>query len=517
MVSGVEPMNSAYQWLVEVHQANPYLIKALLTGLLVTTVCSVIGCYIVLRRTSFLADALSHSMLAGVVGGYLVMKILFNEDAHALGMLVGSIASGIFTVAIIGYVSRKSRVKDDAVIGVVYTGIFALGGVLASRFSEYVHVDVYHFVIGSILGVSDSDLIMMAVVAIVVLTFVILAFRQLQLISFDRVMAASIGINVVLIDYMLTTCTAMVVVTGVQVVGIIQVVGLLIAPGATAYLLCDRLKNMIWVAILFGWSGFLIGYYLSEQLNVSPGGMIVVVSTGQFLLVFLIAPRYGLLAGLQRRLRAIPQQLIEDVLGVILRSENEQTTAVAIAQRIEYKIDRIRKAVTSLTRQEMLQVDDDIISLTDQGRQHARRLLRAHRLWESYLQHLGVAEDELHERAHVLEHVHDEDAVDYLDDKLGHPLVDPHGAEIPEDFVHLVPDEEVRVAILREGHRGEIVRVMGANIGGLEVGMQLVVGPREDDSQMWVVTVMDENSMQGVVRLNHAQADSIIVKLQSSD
>jgi len=352
------------------------------------------------------------------------------------------------------------------------------------------------------------------VITIIVLAFVILSFRPLQLISFDRVMAASIGVNVLLFDYMLTTCTAMVVVTGVQVVGIIQVVGLLIAPGATAYLLCDRLKNMIWVSILFGWSGFLIGYYLSEQLNVSPGGMIVVVSTGQFLLIFLVAPRYGLLAGLQRRLRAIPQQLIEDILGVILRSENEQATAAGIAQRIEYRVERIRKAVQSLTRQEMLQVDGDIISLTDEGRQHARRLLRSHRLWESYLQHLGVAEEELHDRAHVLEHVHDEDAVDYLDDKLGHPLIDPHGAEIPEDFVHLVPGEEVRVAILRAGHRGEVVRVIGTNSGGLEVGMQLVVGPREDDSQMWVVSVIDQDSMRGVVRLNHAQADSVIVKLQ---
>ena len=510
-------MNSTYQWFVEIHQANPYLIKALLTGLLVTTVCSVIGCYIVLRRTSFLADALSHSMLAGVVAGYLVMKVLFNEEAHALGMLVGSIASGIFTVAVIGFVSRKSRVKDDAVIGVMYTGIFALGGVLASRFSEYVHVDVYHFVIGSILGVSDSDLRMMAVVTIVVLTFVILAFRQLQLISFDRVMAASIGVNVVLLDYMLTTCTAMVVVTGVQVVGIIQVVGLLIAPGATAYLLCDRLKNMIWVAILFGWSGFLIGYYLSEQLNVSPGGMIVVVCTVQFLLVFLVAPRYGLLAGWQRRWRAIPQQLIEDILGVIMRSDDEQATIAEISQRIEYRADRIRKAIQSLARQEMLLVDDDIISFTDEGRQQARRLLRAHRLWESYLQHLGVAEEELHDRAHVLEHVHDEDTVDYLDDKLGHPLFDPHGAEIPEDFVHLVPGEEVRVAILREDHRGEIVRVIGGNTGGLEVGMQIIVGPREDNSQMWVITVIDQDWTQGVVRLNHAQADSVIVKLQASD
>ena len=510
-------MNSTYQWFVEIHQANPYLIKALLTGLLVTTVCSVIGCYIVLRRTSFLADALSHSMLAGVVAGYLVMKVLFNEEAHALGMLVGSIASGIFTVAVIGFVSRKSRVKDDAVIGVMYTGIFALGGVLASRFSEYVHVDVYHFVIGSILGVSDSDLRMMAVVTIVVLTFVILAFRQLQLISFDRVMAASIGVNVVLLDYMLTTCTAMVVVTGVQVVGIIQVVGLLIAPGATAYLLCDRLKNMIWVAILFGWSGFLVGYYLSEQLNVSPGGMIVVVCTVQFLLVFLVAPRYGLLAGWQRRWRAIPQQLIEDILGVIMRSDDEQATIAEISQRIEYRADRIRKAIQSLARQEMLLVDDDIISFTDEGRQQARRLLRAHRLWESYLQHLGVAEEELHDRAHVLEHVHDEDTVDYLDDKLGHPLFDPHGAEIPEDFVHLVPGEEVRVAILREDHRGEIVRVIGGNTGGLEVGMQIIVGPREDNSQMWVITVIDQDWTQGVVRLNHAQADSVIVKLQASD
>jgi len=502
-----------YDWLVEIHLANPYLFKAVLTGLLVTTVCSVIGCYIVLRRTSFLADALSHSMLAGVVGGYLIMKLLFNEEAHVLGMLVGSILSGILTVALISFVTRKSRVKDDAVIGVMYTGIFALGGVLASRFSEYVHVDIYHFIIGSILGVSDSDLWMMGMVTIVVLAFVILAFRHLQVVSFDRVMAASIGINVVLLDYMLTTCTAMVVVTGVQVVGIIQVVGLLIAPGATAYLLCDRLKPMIWTSILFGWSGFLLGYFSSEWLNVAPGGMIVVVSTAQFLIVFLLAPRYGLLAGIQRRLRAIPQQLIEDILGVILRSPDERSTWTAISQRIDYRPDRVRKAIANLARQEMLVIHSDEISLTDDGRQHARRLLRAHRLWESYLQHLGVAEDELHQRAHLLEHVHDEGAVDYLDDKLGHPLTDPHGAEIPEDFVHLVPGEEVRVAILREGHRGRVVRVLGPDAGGLEVGMQLVVRPREDDSQMWVIDVVDENEIQGVVRLNHAQADSVIVQL----
>ena len=157
-----------YDWLVEIHTASPHLIKALLTGLLVTTVCSVIGCFIVLKRTSFLADALAHSMLAGVVVGYLVMKLTFGQEAHAPAMLIGSIISGIITVAMIGFVSRMSRVKEDAVIGIMYTGIFAFGGVLVSLFSQYVHIDLLHFIVGQLLGVSDADLWMMAIVSVAV-------------------------------------------------------------------------------------------------------------------------------------------------------------------------------------------------------------------------------------------------------------------------------------------------------------------------------------------------------------
>ena len=212
-----------YEWLVEVHTASPHLFKALITGLLVTTVCSVIGCFIVLKRTSFLADALAHSMLAGVVVGYLFMKLAFGKEAHAPAMLIGSIVSGIITVAMIGFVSRFSRVKEDAVIGIMYTGIFAFGGVLVSLFSQYVHIDLLHFIVGQLIGVSDQDLWMMAIVSVVVLSFIVLMFRSLQLLTFDRVMAASLGMNVILLDYMLTTCTAMVVVTGVQVVGVLVI------------------------------------------------------------------------------------------------------------------------------------------------------------------------------------------------------------------------------------------------------------------------------------------------------
>ena len=338
-------------------------------------------------------------------------------------------------------------------------------------------------------------------------------FRSLQLVTFDRVMAASLGMNVILLDYMLTTCTAMVVVTGVQVVGVIQVVGLLIAPGATAYLLCDRLKNMLWVSSVFGWTGFLIGYFLSEKFDVAPGAMIVVVLTAQFLLVFLVAPRYGLLADFQRRMKAIPQQVVEDILGVILRAEKERCGIDDLMQHTEYKSDRIRKAVNSMVRQEWLCFEEGMVSFTDQGRIHARRLLRAHRLWETYLQHLGVAEEELHERAHVLEHLHDEEAVDYLDDKLGHPLTDPHGAEIPEDFEHLVSGEIMTLAILREGHTGEVVSGGELIVDPVAVGDKVTVGARENDSQTWVVAITKSDGQSAEHRFNHEEADDISIRL----
>ena len=136
-----------------------------------------------------------------------------------------------------------------------------------SLFSQDVHIDLYHFIVGQLLGVGDTDLWMMAFVAVVVFSFVILTFRSLQLITFDRVMAASIGINVLALDYMLTTCTSLVVVSGVHVVGVILVVGLLITPAATAYLLCDRLTRMLPTAALFGWTSFMVGYLVSEKIK----------------------------------------------------------------------------------------------------------------------------------------------------------------------------------------------------------------------------------------------------------
>jgi manganese/iron transport system permease protein/iron/zinc/copper transport system permease protein len=488
--------------------------KALIGGGLVAIVCGVIGCFVILRRMAFLGDALSHAMLAGVTSGYLFMQIVFGVDAHAPGMLVGSIIAGLITVALIGFVSKVSRIKDDTAIGIMYTGIFAVGGVLASIFSHRIHLDLYHFVTGMVLGVEDADLWMMAIVAAVVLALIILLFRSFQITTFDPVMAASLGIPVVALDYLLTTCTSLVVVSAVSIVGVILVVGLLVTPAATAYLLSDRLQRMMGLAALFGLTSVIVGLYVSTWIgNVATGPSIVIAGTLQFLFVLTVAPRYGLIADVLRRRSMVPQHLIEDVLGSFRYSEEGSQAISAIQRHLAVRSEVLQRAMRSMQRDGLLELDGVHATLTQEGHREAQRLLRAHRLWESYLQHVGTPAELLHDRAHQLEHLHDEATVDYLDDKLGHPLVDPHGAEIPEDFVHLVPGSDVKASLMRQGHRGTVSAIgENAHSSGLRVGERIEAGPRSEDGTVWSFVRPD----QSTVHLNHDAADALTVHLEDS-
>jgi manganese/iron transport system permease protein/iron/zinc/copper transport system permease protein len=503
-------IDTLYQLVLEPLLHHTYFAKALLAGSLVAMVCGVIGCFIILRRMAFLGDAIAHAMLAGVTAGYLFMQIAFGKDAHAPAMLVGSILAGFVTVAMIGFVSKATRIKDDTAIGIMYTGIFALGGVLASLFSDRIHIDLLHFVMGQVLAVGNTDLWMMAVVTAIVLGLVILFFRHLQLTSFDPIMAASIGIPVVAVNYLLTTCTSLVVVSAVQIVGVILVVGLLVTPAATAYLLSDRLGWMLVVASLFGVTSVVGGLYLSEWIDVATGSAIVVFSTFQFLVVLIVAPRYGLVAGTLRRRALVPQRLAEDVLGYLSRCIEKPVPVASVLANVDGRSDQIRRALRSLERGELIDVKGDGLRLTKEGRREASRLLRAHRLWETYLEHVGTPSDQLHAQAHLLEHASDEATIDYLDDKLGHPLHDPHGAMIPEDFVDLVPGAEVKASLLREGRAATISGLAPqARSTSLRVGMRITAGPRQDEGRQWTFVLDDKRQ----IVLDHATADAVTVRL----
>ncbi|MCG8614974.1 MAG: metal ABC transporter permease [Desulfobacterales bacterium] len=406
-----------------------YFQKALIGGSVVAVVAGVVGCLVVLRRMAFLGDALSHAMIAGVAGGYLVMKLFFGLEAHAPGMLLGSLLAAIATVALISFVSRISRVKEDTAIGIMYTGVFALGVVAVSIFRHYIHIDLMHFIMGDILGVADTDLWVSVFVAAIVLTILIFFFRHFQLATFDPVMAASIGLPVVLLDYLLTTCVSLVVVSAVSMVGVILVVGLLITPAATAYLLSDRLDKMMALSALFGVTSVVGGLYLCVWLDSAGGGAIMLFCTLQFLVVLTVAPKYGLLSRWLRLRSLVPQQTVEDVLTTVLRYDG-----VAPADAIHRYVDSAKsldKVLKRMVQDGLLASSANGFTLTEKGDDEARKVLRAHRLWETYLESIGTPDQDVHSTAHKLEHLREGNTVEYLDEKLGRPTQDPHGKAIP--------------------------------------------------------------------------------------
>ncbi|QGJ69548.1 Divalent manganese/zinc ABC transporter [Planctomycetales bacterium 10988] len=493
-----------------------YFQKALLGGSLIAAVCGVIGCFVILRRMAFLGDALSHAMLAGISSGYLFMQLVFGIRAHAGSMLIGAVIAAVVTVGLVGFVSRVSRLKEDTSIGIMYTGVFAAGGVLVSLFADQIHIDLLHFFMGNVLAVADTDLWVAAIVCSSVLSLILLFFRPLQLTTFDPLMAASIGIPIVAVDYLLTICTSFVVVSGVSMVGVVLVVGLLITPAASAYLLCDRLSRMLVLAGVFGVTSVLGGLYLAQWINVAGGSAIVLFCTVQFLGVLAVAPRYGLLAEWLRIRNRVPQQTVEKVLRALLREQEQSihVTAQQVQELVDAPGEEVRKALKQMHKKELVETEEQNVRLTAEGLHEARRILRAHRLWETYLDHVGMPSNELHSHAEILQHVHDEDAVDYLDSKLGHPLYDPHGSEIPEDFVHLVPGNEVKLSLLREGYWATVQHLPELlEVQPLQIGMRFRVGPRQENPPQWTLQLSEEQE----IVLDRKQADAIRVRVEESD
>lgn len=485
---------------------EPFFVKALLGGSVVAIVCGVVGCLVILRRMAFLGDALSHAMIAGVVGGYLFMKLLFGIEAYAPAMLIGSLLAAVLTVFLIGFVSRLSRIKEDTAIGIMYTGVFAAGVVMVSIFRNYVHIDLMHFIMGDVLGMADADLWASTFIAAFVLSVILLFFRYFQLASFDPVMAASIGMPVLLIDYVLTTCVSLVVVSAVSMVGVILVVGLLISPAATAYLLSDRLDRMMILSAFFGLTSIIGGLYLCFWLDSSGGGAIMLFCTFQFLIVLLIAPRYGLLARWIKLRKIIPQQLTEDILGTIARYAPVSSDQV---RKLLPEHVKIQRAIKTLISEGHIQMADSKLSLTPKGQKEAQRLIRSHRLWEAYLMHVGTPDEEIHPKAHDLEHMNDPSIVEYIDDILGHPVTDPHGQNIPEDPSCREPGATVLLSQLHSGRKVKIVKAPDSGMGSeLNPGDIILTCSRQNGGKLWVV----EKHLGSRIKLDHHAADSILVE-----
>jgi len=252
-----------------------FMQHAFLAIVIVGIVCGVIGCFVVLRGMAFVGDAFAHAVFPGVVIAFLLGGSIF----------IGALLAAIVVSLMIGWLSQTERLREDTAIGVMFAGAFALGIALISTSRSYTR-DLTSFLLGNILGVSRSDLLLTAAIGVFVLSVLAIFRRELVLITFDRTLAASLGVHVWRFDQLFLVLLALAIVTALQTVGNILVLAMLVTPAATARLVADRLPGMLVLSATIGALSGVGGLYLSYYRNVASGAAVVLVATAVFFIVW---------------------------------------------------------------------------------------------------------------------------------------------------------------------------------------------------------------------------------------
>jgi len=284
-------MDEILHWLTQPF-SYAFMIRGMWASLIVGVVCPVLGTYVVLRGMAFLGDALAHIILPGVVMAFLL----------GWPLAAGALLVGVLAALAIGALGRRSEIKQDAIIGVVFAGAFALGVALISMQRSYA-VDLAHILFGDLLGVSNDDLWLMAGLGALVLFTVFALYKEFLVISFDPVLATTLRLPVSLLQNILLVLLAIVIVISIQAVGVALVLAMLVTPASTAYLISRRLPSMMLLSAGIGSFSAVLGLYLSFYVNVASGPAIVLVETVIFVLAFALAPRRGVLWELLRTRR----------------------------------------------------------------------------------------------------------------------------------------------------------------------------------------------------------------------
>jgi len=268
----------------------PFMVRGMAAAVLVGLVCALVGTYMVLRGMAFLGDALAHSILPGIAIGYIV------SNGGRGPIFWWGLGTGVLTALGIGALGKGAQVKQDTAIGIIFSGMFALGIALISTMRSYA-VDLSHFLFGDVLGVSMTDLWLTAGLAVLVFAIVFVFYKEFLVLSFDPILAETLRFPSGFLHYLLLVLIALTIVVALQTVGIALMVAMLTTPAATAYLLTKRLAPMMGIAGAIGAISGIVGLYLSYYVSVASGAAIVLVCTAIFLLALLFSPRRGVVWG----------------------------------------------------------------------------------------------------------------------------------------------------------------------------------------------------------------------------
>ncbi len=268
-----------------------YMVNAMWVSALVGGVCAFLSCFLMLKGWSLIGDALSHSIVPGVAGAYL----------FGLPMFIGAFFSGGLAAAAMLFLNQRTKLREDAVIGLIFSAFFGLGLFMVSLSPTSVNIQT--IVLGNILAITPVDTLQLALIGLVSLAVLLIKWKDLMVTFFDESHARSIGLNPTRLKILFFTLLSASTVAALQTVGAFLVICMVVTPGATAYLLTDRFPRLLMIAVAIGSLTSLTGAYASYFLDGATGGVIVVLQTLIFLLVFLLAPKHGLLAARKRAAR----------------------------------------------------------------------------------------------------------------------------------------------------------------------------------------------------------------------
>jgi len=417
---------------------EPVLINVLLGSILVGISSSCVGCYTLLQKRALIGDAVAHAILPGVCLAFLV-----KGEKDFVSILIGSFLMGWFSLLVHDFIKSKTKLSEDTVTGIVLSFFFALGIVLLTIIQHLDDVGnksgLDHFIFGSVIGISSSDILYFLGLNVIIISSLILFWKEFKLITFNEEYALSIGMPVKLLKLFLTALTVLAVVTGIQAVGVVLMAAMLVTPAATARFWTNKLFVMIIIAGSLGVVSSVFGAYFS-YINASPTGpWIVFVLSFLAIISFLFAPEKGIVFKLIKNNRFKRKILKENLLKTFYKVgefDQDFSREVSVLQLLEtrqFLSSELDEGLIYLIKDKAInKTNSGTYTLTPSGIETGRRITKLHRLWEVYIsQYLNLPQDHIHDDAEQMEHFITPELEEKLEKFLAYPKVDPHNTKIP--------------------------------------------------------------------------------------
>lgn len=358
-------------------------IEIQLIASLVAMACAIPGTFLVLRKMALITDAISHSILPGIVIGFFV-----TQDLSSPLLIILAAASGVLTVVLVEFIQKTGLVKEDTAIGLVFPVLFSIGILLIAKNANDVHLDVDAVLLGELafapfdrLSIGEFDLgpkslWIIGTILLITLGLLLAFFKELKVSTFDAGLASALGLSPVVIHYGLMTVSSITTVGAFDAVGAILVIALMIAPAATAYLLTNDLKKMLLLAVIFGVGSAITGYWVAHSLDASISGSITTVLGVVFLMVYLFAPNKGLLSVLYRqKQQRIEVSLLTFLLHLGNHKEKEERHVKHLNEHINWQKVQSKSVLELALKNNMITIDNEIVSLTQKGKKFTKEAI----------------------------------------------------------------------------------------------------------------------------------------------